>query len=262
MKKWLSNSERQLLEEWINNTTHPMAATLPDGRVLYCNKSWQSTLGYTDIEYQNGVKWSEITINSNDLKLDSALAIETMKGERQSYQFSKTYRHKEHYPVSGFIFVQRFPSKGGEEEFECFLVSFHPSDSTHFSMIEEVNKINEKNYHLLKTQIETNNKVSESLKLVHETVDAVKSISEKQVNRKTIVDLIYSFGYTIKTFTTENKKYMYPFWGVLIILILNKYFGLDLISPLQDMGILPQKSYSVEDIEAIKIFLEKNNEAH
>ena len=262
MKKWLSDAERQLLEQWINGTTHPMAATLPDGTVLYANKSWQRIIGCTDIEYDEGVKWTEITINNSDLKLDSALAEETKQGQRESYQFSKTYRHKEHFPVSGFVFVQRFPLHGGEEEFECFLVSFHPSDNSSFSVIEEINKINETNYALFKSQIDTNDKISESLKLVQDTVNTVKILSEKQLNKKNFIDLLYSLGYNIKEFTISNKKFMYPFWGLLITLILHKYFGLDLITPLQDMGILPQKSYSVEDIEAIKIFLEKKNEAH
>lgn len=257
MKKWLSDSERMLLEQWIDGTTHPMAATLQDGRVLYANKAWQRVIGYTDIEYDSGVKWTEITIDSNDLKLDTALALETMKGERQSYQFSKTYRHKEHHPIPGFVFVQRYPLTGGEEEFECFLVSFHPSQQTELSIITEFSKLNEQTHDILKQQIGSNAEISKALIKVHETSNEVKKIVETQLSRKTLVDLIHSFCYNIKEFTLKNKVYMYPFWGLLILLILNKHFGLDLISPLQDMGLLPKKSYSVEEIEAIREFLEK-----
>ncbi|MCC9655303.1 PAS domain S-box protein [Rhodopirellula halodulae] len=120
---WLDKQTHGLAKEWIRNTAAAMLATKPDGEILWANNSFEKLLGYSSPELIGKLSWKDLTEDEEVLKSDEQLVLETINGERTSYQLHKRYRTRGGPSLSVIIDVLRYPIQG---DFECFLVTVFP----------------------------------------------------------------------------------------------------------------------------------------
>lgn len=136
---WLNERPPEMLREWLRGTSAPMLVTVleGDGRILWCNQSFEQLLQYTSVEYyrdHNPITWKQLTIDRGDLEADTMMAQEVIDGTRLEYQLAKQYKRKDGTPCNVQIHVMRYPLQGG---FECFLVTVYPLDQgSGFALLE------------------------------------------------------------------------------------------------------------------------------
>jgi PAS domain S-box-containing protein len=138
---WLKAQGQGVLEDWIRHTKAPMLATMPDGKILWVNSSFEDLLGWTSVELIGKLTWMELTDDKEELQADIDLVAEIVAGDRNNYQLQKPYKKKNGAPVRVVIDVVRYPQNG---EFECFLVTVFPVDrGVEFAMgqLSEIRKM-------------------------------------------------------------------------------------------------------------------------
>lgn len=123
---WINNKPEGLLRYWLTNTKAPMIASMPDGTILWVNRSFERMIGYVSAEIVGRLSWKDLTQDKDDLAADIAMMEELESGERNQYQLQKEYLTKHDKPVKVVIDVLRYPS--GTEQLECFLVTAIPID--------------------------------------------------------------------------------------------------------------------------------------
>ena len=136
---WLSRQPPEVVKDWLRGSSVPFLATLPDGTILWCNKSYEDLVGYTSAELsrlEGG--WFTLTASDDDANNDADMAELVVNGERHDYLFRKSYRHKSGELKKVEIHVLRYPLSG---KFEFFLVSVLPLDIGFTKVIEEVSTI-------------------------------------------------------------------------------------------------------------------------
>ena len=123
---WINNKPEGLLRYWLTNTKAPMIASMPDGTILWVNRSFERMIGYVSAEIVGKLSWKDLTQDKDDLAADIAMMEELATGERTQYQLQKEYLTKHDKPVKVVIDVMRYPN--GTQELECFLVTAVPID--------------------------------------------------------------------------------------------------------------------------------------
>jgi PAS domain S-box-containing protein len=123
---WINNKPEGLLRYWLTNTKAPMIASMPDGTILWVNRSFERMIGYVSAEIVGKLSWKDLTQDKDDLAADIAMMEELATGERTQYQLQKEYLTKHDKPVKVVIDVMRYPN--GTQELECFLVTAIPID--------------------------------------------------------------------------------------------------------------------------------------
>jgi PAS domain S-box-containing protein len=123
---WINNKPEGLLRYWLTNTKAPMIASMPDGTILWVNRSFERMIGYVSAEIVGKLSWKDLTQDKDDLAADIAMMEELATGERTQYQLQKEYLTKHDKPVKVVIDVMRYPN--GTEQLECFLVTAIPID--------------------------------------------------------------------------------------------------------------------------------------
>jgi len=132
---WINSKPEGLMRYWLVNTKTPMIASLPNGDILWVNRSFEGLVGYASAEVVGKLSWKDLTQDKDDLAADVAMMEELSKGERESYQLQKEYITKHSKPVKVVIDVLRYPP--GKEDLECFLVSAIPvEEGLQFAMGE------------------------------------------------------------------------------------------------------------------------------
>lgn len=115
----------KLIEHWIVYGCIPKLISVNDGRIIWCNRSFEEFIGYTLAEFSNGsVKWTDITPDPIELQNDKDMFECVLSGERQDYTMVKSYRPNGRPAVRVKIHVERWPTEG--EHVELFLVTVMP----------------------------------------------------------------------------------------------------------------------------------------
>ena len=129
MDNWIQD-QHESLRKWLVHTACPMLVSSQDGSILWANPSFEELLGYTSFELigdkkagARGVKWTDLTVDPDDLKADLAMVRDLSQGARIEYQLRMSYRAKSGDPVGVIIHVLRWPQQG---DVECFLVTAMP----------------------------------------------------------------------------------------------------------------------------------------
>lgn len=139
MKKWLEECVPEVLRTWLAQTTSPMLVTMPEGKIVWCNKSFENMVGYTieEIDYSN-IGWGGLTVDHTDLKIDLELANKLEEGDRKEYSLFKSYKTKSGNIVPVVIHVLRYPQTG---KFEFCLVSITPTSNQISSISEQIETV-------------------------------------------------------------------------------------------------------------------------
>lgn len=158
----------ELGEQWFRYNSAMMLISGPNGEIYDANNEFLSFIGYSLYEFQrkeNPVTWFDITIKDEDLDTDKYEASATVKGVKKSYNIRKHYIPKQALPKLVNLHVSRFPQRGGKEEFQFFLVEVYNLNDTTLQLYKELDKINEK--------------TTQSLNVLHKTLEANNDILNK-----------------------------------------------------------------------------------
>lgn len=133
---WIENLEPGELRHWIRCTSTPMMASMPDGKILWCNPACEAMTGYTVNELTRA-DWRSLTDGPDDLIADLELAREVESGTRTEYRINKAYRTKYGPSKRVIIHVLRNPLEG---PFKFCLVSIYPLDGGFEMALDELKK--------------------------------------------------------------------------------------------------------------------------
>lgn len=121
---WLEQLDADELRHWLQHTSVPMMASLPDGKILWCNQACENMTGYTMYELIK-MDWRALTDGMDDLAADIEAAKEVEAGVRKDYKIHKLYRTKNGPSKRVILHVMRNPIEG---TFGSCFVSIYPID--------------------------------------------------------------------------------------------------------------------------------------
>lgn len=124
---WIKNQSDAVVH-WVNTTSCPMLVSTDDGGILWVNQSFERLLGWSAVELvghgqSKGKKWTDLTVETEDLAHDRELLREVVNGARNEYYLHKQYRSKSGEAIHVMIHVLRWPTQG---EIKCYLVTVSP----------------------------------------------------------------------------------------------------------------------------------------
>lgn len=139
---WIQNQPDAVVH-WVNSTSCPMLVSTDDGGILWVNQSLERLLGWSAVELvghgQNkGKKWTELTVETEDLAHDRELLRGVVVGERNEYYLHKQYRSKSGEAIHVMIHVLRWPTQG---EIKCYLVTVSPLNRGSEYLVGEISAL-------------------------------------------------------------------------------------------------------------------------
>jgi len=125
---WLKSKDCEMLRLWARKNRVPMLASGQDGKIHWANEAFEELIGYSEYELTigangKGIKWTEISVNDQNLEADVRMTQDLIDGKRDDYSVRKQYQPKNAKPVWVEVHVMRWPTGG---DVDCFLVTVIP----------------------------------------------------------------------------------------------------------------------------------------
>ena len=169
-----------------------------DGEIYDANDAFCKFIGYSVYEFQrsnNPVKWTELTLPTEDLEADTHNVEMCLEGKQLSYRVRKHYIPKGETPVLVEIHVTRFPFDLSKP-FEFFVVSVLDIEGKDRILLEEFTQITKKQTQIFENQTKSIEDIANELKIL------------RWGNVSTIIK-----------WCIDNPKWSFPFFVLVVILL-------------------------------------------
>ena len=145
LMSWIEDCDPTAFRHLLQNTSTPVVVWTPDGKILWCNATFERITGYSRPELTNSAHSSmmDITDDRDDATADISLARELQTGVRADYMMQKSFRRKNSTPIRVIAHSIRYPASSNppKEDFNCILTTIATLEFGYDYAVTEVKEV-------------------------------------------------------------------------------------------------------------------------